>query len=454
MEQMAMEAAPARAAPVQQWAMVAVLTLFGTLAAIDKNLLALLVGDIKADLGISDVQMGVVIGIAFAFANAAISVPAGWLADRADRRWVVALGVVIWSTMAVGCGMARSFTQLFVARMGVGVGEGVSPPAAYSLISDGVDPASRGRAFGFYSIGGAVGGGLAWILGGALLAVISAAGVQRLPLLGSMHPWQIALVVIGLAGLPLSALAFTFPKPRRVLQEGGLDFGATLRLVRGNAALLLPLAVFSTSQALLTSAVAAWVPAMLGRTYGLAPQQIGPVLGVILIVVAPIGLFGAGAMMDRLSRRGAGFVALVAALGLAGAAAILPQVPSFHVFLLFQTVLMLFSTTYLPVTSTIVSRTMPSASIGKTMAFYLLLQGVIGAGLGPLVTALIADRVFAGDPYSLNWAISATAVLAGSTAALGALGMIRAERQGLKAHASPVARSELEAEMLTVQERP
>lgn len=436
----------------RQWAMVAVLTLFGMLASVDKNLLTLLVASIRVDLGMSDVQIGLVIGVAFALSNVAISLPAGWMADRSDRRVIVATGVAIWSVMAMSCGMARSFPQLFLARFGVGLGEGISPPAAYSLIRDGVAPDRRGRAYSLYSVGASVGAGFSFLAGGALLGMIASLNIDHLPLVGPVRPWECALIIIGAAGLPLAALAFSFREPLRGDRDEATGFGTTLRLMRAHWLLLGSLAIFSTCQALLAAAVAAWIPAMLGRTYGLAPQQIGPILGVILIVAAPIGLLSAGALMDRLTRHGAGIAALVAAVTLMIAAALAPQTHDIRVFLVLQTIIILVSTVYLPVTSTVVARTLPPRAIGKAMAVFLMLQGIFGSGLGPLATALISDHVFAGDPKALNLALTTTAIVVGGVGALGALGIVWAGRAtGAPSH--PAQHLALEAELITAQER-
>lgn len=118
------------------------------LSYIDRQILALLVGPIKADLGLSDTQIGLLQGLAFAVLFAIAGLPLGWWADRGDRRRIIAMGVGVWSLMTALCGTARSFTHLFLARAGVGIGEAALVPAAYSMISDLVPPERRGRALG------------------------------------------------------------------------------------------------------------------------------------------------------------------------------------------------------------------------------------------------------------------------------------------------------------------
>ena len=397
--------------------MVAALTVFAMLAAADKNFLTLMVADIKADLGVSDVQVGLLIGLAFAVSNVAVSVPAGWLADRGNRRLIVAGGVTIWSAMAAACGFAASFGQLFLARVGVGLGEGISPPASYSLIRDGVPPERRGLAYSVYSIGGAVGSGIAFLVGGLLIRLIQSLDLSRVPLLSGLHAWQIALIVIGVAGLPLALLAFSFSEPGRHTDPSrervGIKVAGQMACLRWRV--LLPLLVFSVAQAMLTFGLTAWVPALLQRTFGQPPSSFGPMLGLVLIVGAPIGLVGAGLLIDRLNRRGPAIVAVVASAAVMLAGAIGPHVPSIGYYWIFQAIIIMASTVYLPVTSTVVAREMPANAIGITMATFLFVQGIIGAGLGPVVIAALTQHVFAGSAHALNAAITTASLVLGAT---------------------------------------
>lgn len=413
---------PGSAAP---WRMLVILTVFAMLASVDKQFLALVVVDIKRDLALDDIEMGLILGIAFALSNVAISLPAGWLADRVDRRRIIAGAVGLWSLMTMACGAAGSFTALFAARLGVGMGEGISPPASYSMLRDGIPPALRGRAFGFFSIGGSFGGGVAYVLGGALLAVIAHWGITALPLIGAVKPWQMALIVIGLIGLPLSLLAFAFPDPGRggepQQREKPSGLAVTFRLMAQNSRAIAPLAIYSILLAMLANGWAAWAPAVIGRTYGLVPQQIGPMLGIILMVGAPVGLLTTGILLDRIPHHRIGWLAFLTALIVCLSIALVPQMPGLAAFWGVQSVIVLAATTYLPMTSTLVARVMPAGSIGQTMAIFLFLQGAFGAGLGPLAFALVARHVFGDTAFALNHAVTATALVLGGIAALAAL---------------------------------
>lgn len=415
----------------QSWTMVAVLAFFATLAAIDKNFLTLVVPDIKADFDVTDVQVGLLIGLAFAASNVAISLPAGWLADRANRRAIVACGVLTWSVMAATCGVARTYGQLFAARVGVGLGEGISPPASYSLIRDGIAPHRRGLAFAIFSIGGAVGSGLAFLIGGFLIAGLRTLDLSSIPFLAALPTWQIALLVIGAAGLPLSLLAFAFPDPGRLVDHGAAR--STVKeawsIAKSHRRILVPLLVFSVVQAMLTAGLSAWVAALLQRTFAVDAVSFGPTLGIVLMTGAPLGLVSAGLLIDRLGRDGPAIAAIVASMVVIVAGSFAPHVPRIALYWPFQAAIIMASTVYLPVTSTLVARVMPASSIGTTIAAYLFAQGMIGAGLGPLVVALFTEHVFVGSPRAINASITTASLLLGGVALLAAFMLLRATRR-------------------------
>ena len=423
-----MEAPGASRSAAVQWWLVACLLLVGVLAQIDKTVLTLLVGPIKRDMALSDTEIGLIVSAAFAVANLGISIPAGWMADRWSRRAIVASGVAVWSVTAAACGAANSFGTLFLARAGCGLGEGISPPASYSLIRDGVSTVRRGRAFSTYGMYLSVGSGLSLVVGGALVGAVVANNWTTYPVIGTVKPWQSALVIIGLAGLPFALLAYAFRDPGRSQADGGrgVTFGeafAYLRQSRGPAVALL---VFSVMHAMLTASIAAWLPAFIGRTFGLPPQVIGPTLGSLLMVAAPIGLWSAGTMMDRSATHGPagiGVVAIIVSCVLLAAAVALPHSSSLSMFWVLETFVILTSTTYITVTSTTVSHLVPPRAIGKTMAFYLLVQSGCGVGLAPVITAVVSDTVFGGEPGALGQALSLVALVFGLPALGGAVAL-------------------------------
>jgi MFS family permease len=155
------------------WYSVAVLMLMYVFSFIDRTTISLLVEPMKRDLHISDTQIGMLQGLAFALLYTFLGLPIARLSDRHSRRAIIAAGVFIWSIMAALCGLARTATQLFMARIGVGVGEAALSPAAYSIITDSFPRSKLGGAFGVYNIGITIGAGTAFLVGGIVVAAVS-----------------------------------------------------------------------------------------------------------------------------------------------------------------------------------------------------------------------------------------------------------------------------------------
>ncbi|MGH8284862.1 MAG: MFS transporter, partial [Steroidobacteraceae bacterium] len=148
------------------WYVVAVLTVTYTVSFIDRQIMALMIEPIRRDLGITDTQVSLLIGLAFAVFYTLLGVPIARLADRYSRRAIIAAGVAVWCVMTAACGLARNYAQLFLARVGVGVGEAALSPSALSMMSDYFPKRTRGRAVAVYHTGISLGAGLAMIVGG------------------------------------------------------------------------------------------------------------------------------------------------------------------------------------------------------------------------------------------------------------------------------------------------
>ena len=198
------------------WYSVAVLMLIYIFSFIDRTTISLIVEPMKRDLHISDTQMGLLQGSAFALLYTFLGLPIARLSDRHSRRAIIAGGVFIWSIMATLCGLARTALQLFVARIGVGVGEAALSPAAYSIITDSFPRSKLGSAFSVYNIGITIGAGVAFLVGGIVVAAVSHAGATyTLPLLGDVRAWQMVFIVTGAPGIVLPLLLLTFREPAR-----------------------------------------------------------------------------------------------------------------------------------------------------------------------------------------------------------------------------------------------
>ena len=174
--------------PVYAWYVLLILFLAYTVAYIDRQIMALLIEPIKRDLHISDTQVSLLIGFAFVIFYTFAGIPIGRLADKKNRRVIIATGIFFWSLLTAVCGLARNFWQLFLARIGVGIGESCLSPAAYSLIADYFPKSRRSMAIGLYSSGIYVGAGLALVVGGFVIQLIANMHEVVIPVIGHLYP--------------------------------------------------------------------------------------------------------------------------------------------------------------------------------------------------------------------------------------------------------------------------
>jgi MFS family permease len=181
------------------WRMVGILLIASMFAYLDRAIITLLLPMIRADLAINDTQFSLLQGLAFVITFALAALPMGWIADRFARNWLIAIGVAGWSAATVMCGLADTFTELFIARMGVGLGEACLAPAAVSLIADSFPRERRGLVIGVMSVGTPLGSGIAKVIGGLTLALIGGASVMVFSVV--LEPWQAVFVIVGLPGL-------------------------------------------------------------------------------------------------------------------------------------------------------------------------------------------------------------------------------------------------------------
>jgi MFS family permease len=283
----------------------------------DRQVMSLVVDPIRKDLGIGDVQIGLLIGTAFAVIYGVAGVPLGYLADRTSRRNLIAIGMIVWSAATIYCGFAHSFHEMFGARVLVGLGEAVLSPAAVSLIGDLFPAQRRGAALGAYFTGVSIGIGSAVVIGGALLHGIDAGLITGTPL-GQLPPWRAVLVLIGAPGLVGAALMLTFREPVRQVSDiesavQGADAPKDTDWWH-----LFPMFAVVAMAAFVDNAIAAWSPALMIRNFHKDPGHIGVTLGFVFMIGGAVGMMSGGVLSDRAQRRfgwsGRVYVCLAASL--------------------------------------------------------------------------------------------------------------------------------------------
>jgi predicted MFS family arabinose efflux permease len=291
-------------APATAWSVVLLLLLAYIVAVMDRQILSLLVQPIRHDLGITDTQLSLLQGFAFAITFTVLGVFFGRVADRGNRRNLIVIGMLTWCFATVACGFARNFTELFVARMLVGVGEAALSPAAYSLIADYFHPGRRGRAMGVYTLGTFVGSGVAMIAGAlAILSTMGAAQVQ-LPLIGMMPNWKAAFVIVGLPGIFVAGAMLLVREPVRRERAAAGTTSSTLGFVRENFAILAAVICGLSLNALASFSLISWTPTIFIRLFGWQASAIGAAYGAILAVAGGLGILFSGWLADRMASRG------------------------------------------------------------------------------------------------------------------------------------------------------
>lgn len=411
------DAAPAARPGVYRWYVVGVLSLAYAFSAIDARVLTLLVEPIKADLKLSDFQVSLLQGFAFALLYSLAAMPIGRFVDGTRRRTpLIVAGVLFWSAMTMACGFARSFGMLFLTRVGCGVGEATLSPTAYSIIADYFEKQRRALAISFYAIGYPIGGGLALIIGGALLEHFGRGGSLGLGFLGGLAPWQLVFVAVGLPGVIVAALIATIREPARRETAGLGDAGAisvreVVRYVRDRWRLYTMLIGVTSLSGLLAIGTSLWYPTFLGRTYHLTPGQIGLYYGSLMLVCGTVGTLSGGWLSGFLIRRGRADGNLRIVLGTTAIKAapliVGPLMPSAELALGCMAVATLVGQAAQGVILSAIQDVTPNRLRGQVTALTLLFVNMIGLGLGATTIAAITDFGFR-DEGALRYAIAIT----------------------------------------------
>ena len=275
-------------------------------AFIDRQIITLLVGPIKKDLGVSDTQMSLLLGFAFVMFYVFLGIPIARLADVRSRRLIIGIGIAIWSLMTAACGLTQNFWQLFAARVGVGVGEACNGPATFSMLTDYFPKEKLAKAASVLSIGFFVGSGLALLVGGSVIQLVSGMPDIAVPLVGSIHPWQLAFIVVGLPGLLVAASIRTVQEPRRrgIFVKGisganperpqAMPIRDVFRFLTDDWKTYGPMYAGMGLRSMVAFGAGAWIPTFFIRTYGWTAPQIGFAIGVILLTISPLGLLSGG----------------------------------------------------------------------------------------------------------------------------------------------------------------
>lgn len=399
-ETASVESGAAGQSMARAWYTVWLIAFITTLSQIDRNIINLLVEPIKRDLLLSDTQIGLVVGLAFSLLYMMVGLPMARVSDVKSRKWILGLGLMVWSVATALCGMARGFYQLFAARALVGGSESVAGPSAISMISDLIPRERLPRAFAIYQLGISAGQAFALFLGGALIALFASIAPVRLPVFGPMEEWQLVFLVCAVPGI-ITALIwlFTVKEPARTNRrvKGSIPLRDIGGFLFNHRTLYLPLFLSIAVGSIETMGLLTWRPAFYERTYGWGPEQIGPLLALALVISTPIALVTGTWLAEFLGKRGDPAVlvkvcfmtqALSAPFAIAG-----PLMPDPWLAYLCGILGSIFGLMAAPAQNAAIQIITPNEMRAQITALYLFSISVIGTGLGPLMVALVTDFV-------------------------------------------------------------
>ncbi len=404
--------------PAKAWYAVSIFAIALMFLFLDRGIISLLVEPIKADLELSDFEMSLLLGFSLVVFNAFLAVPASRFVDIWPRNIIITVGIAAWSTMTALCGAANTFMQLFIARIGVGVGEIVHGPATYSMMADLFPREKLPRAIAVLQIGFIAGVGISLLLGAFVIQLLLGIDSVRIP--GTnfvVKNWQLVFIIVGVPGLLVAGLMMTVAEPPRrgrlVKIDKPMPLRTVLKYLRGHWRVYAPQFVALGISATEVYGTRAWHPVFFQRTYDWSAQQTGMVLGTALIIAAPFGLWGATWLTEKFAktRDDANLRVVAIAYTLSPIFAIAgPLMPNPWLAVGCLAVGFLIGIGGAVPQNAALQSVTPNEMRGQVTALYLFVFSVIGIGIGPTFIAIFTDFLFA-DEQMLRYSLSLSAAI-------------------------------------------
>ncbi|MBB5986027.1 spinster family MFS transporter [Sphingobium lignivorans] len=353
---------------------------------VDRQILAILAAPIQRDLGLSDGQMGLLGGLAFALLYSTLGVPLAWLADRTSRSWVIAGSLVLWSGFTALCGLAHGFWHIFLARLGVGIGEAGGVAPSYALIADYFPSHRRAFALSIYSLGIPLGSAAGVLAGGYIAATVD---------------WRAAFIAVGCVGIIIAPLFKLLVHDRRMPAPAGVAAPAVPRF--GEVAAILArkpsfwlLSFGAASSSMVGYGLAFWLPSLLQRSFGLDLVHTSWFIGAVMLLGGVVGMLMGGWVADRLGRRDRAWMSWVPAISfLVGVPLFAAGIYSSDVIMAFVLFLLPQALVYVwlgPVLSAVQHLVAPPARATASASF-LLINNLIGLGGGIYALGALSDAL-------------------------------------------------------------
>ena len=389
--------------PKQAWFVLGILVIGSLVAFVDRQVVAIVVEPMKADLGVGDTQIGWLYGV-FSVFYAIAAVPIAWLADHKSRKHLIAAGIFLWSFMTIACGLTRQFWFVLLARVGVGVGEATLTPATTSLIGDYFPRHQIPLALSIFQTGAIMGSGLAFIIGGYVLGIVQDANPMVLPVVGELQPWQQTFVYVGLPGFALAVLFLFIREPRRrpVVgreQSEGASFAEVREFYKQNLPTLALHHFGFLSLVLMGYAFVFWSVTYFVRVHGIDAATASQTFGWIFLIAGPIGPIVVAFLARKLYESGRYDANILA--GLIGGCLAIPVIviiqfaPSATwAFIMYAPALMLINSPF-GIAAAALPMITPAHMRAQVAAIYMLI-GSLGMMIGPPLAGAFNEFVFPG----------------------------------------------------------
>ena len=411
--------------------LLSLLLLAYILSFIDRNIMAILVGPIRNEFQINDFQYGILNGVAFSLLYTFLGIPIGMLADRKNRKNIIAIGTAFWSVMTFLCGLATGFLSLFIARMGVGVGEAALSPPAHSLLSDYFHKDKLPTIMSIFTLGIPVGIGISYSLGGWVYGLLVEMGSIHLAIVGELKPWQATFMIVGLPGIILAIAISRVVEPKRtglapISEELNVNTHSDKQLIGyliKHKAVYINIFIAIGSLAIVGYGFMMWFVEHMSRAFETPAHELGKSFGLMYLLAGSIGtLFGAW-LANTLVQKGYAdasvrVVWLVSALWIIPAG-IAPLMPSLALAQLLAVPCVFLLNAYFGVSIAALQLITPNQMRAQVSAVLLFMGNVFGLVVGPMIIGFLSDHAFSSsDNLSLAYALSSTGFIFCTLAAI------------------------------------
>ena len=391
------------------WSLLVLFTLTYTFSFVDRQVINLLVEPIKGDMGLTDVQISYLQGLIFVIPYVLLSIPIGRLVDVFSRIYVIISGILVWSFATIAAGLSGNYTQLAIARGFVGAGEAALTPAVWSMFPDIFTKKQLAVAMSIFSMAPYLGAGIALIAGAQVIEISQSSPPIELPIIGTLEPWQITLIICGAPGILFALIYACIKEPTRTATETQTDEAMPLSeavdFMRKNWKVYLAFLGGAPFLIIMLYSIQAWSPTLLIRVHEWDISYAGRVYGVVALVTGSLGVLSSpviARVMNNLNFKGYPLLMLMISTVLTALFLFIAGLQKDGMnCLIFLALASFFVTIPLPQLAVTLQTISPNKMRGLVAGIFVVSGNVMGMGLGPTFVAFFTENVFQ-DPMSVG----------------------------------------------------